>query len=80
LYVVHGFSATAFAAAYANWLFAHAIKLSNLNDGSKSIQKYLVNSSVIEFGIFSGHLSFDGLMFSNSHRSISKSLPFENGG
>ena len=26
LYAFHGFSATAFAAEYANWLFAHAIK------------------------------------------------------
>jgi hypothetical protein len=39
LYAFHGFSATAFAAEYANWLFDQATKLSNLNDGSKSIQK-----------------------------------------
>jgi hypothetical protein len=39
LYAVHGASATAFAAENANWLFAHATKLSNLNEGSKSIQK-----------------------------------------
>jgi hypothetical protein len=39
LYAVHGFSATAFAAEKANWLFAHAMKLSNLNDGSNRIPK-----------------------------------------
>jgi len=39
LYAFHGFSATAFAAEYANWLLAHAMKLSNLNEGSKRIPK-----------------------------------------
>jgi hypothetical protein len=39
LYAFHGFSATAFAAENANWLFAHATKLSNLNEGSKRIPK-----------------------------------------
>jgi hypothetical protein len=39
LYAVQGFSATAFAAEKANWLFDQAIKLSNLNDGSKRIPK-----------------------------------------
>jgi hypothetical protein len=39
LYAFQGFSATAFAAENANWLFAQATKLSNLKDGSNNIQK-----------------------------------------